>query len=182
AADPPPAGPPPAFNAAGDDAAPPLAPVPINLGDEGPLGPVPSAPIPAAPSGPIDLPPVSKITEAPCVFCGAPTGVEAVCQACGMEQVFDCPDCARVLDLREGLVCECGHSMQQYVAGGTMDRERLGDAYESRDYPATAVKQWKAALPGSPRAAALHRKIANIYMNLGLIEQARMHNELSKQR
>jgi tetratricopeptide (TPR) repeat protein len=160
-------------------------PIRIDLGSaavvQPALQPQASAPMPAA-AAPLEMPPPSKITEAPCAFCGAPTGADAQCRSCGMEQVFDCPLCSRVIDLRERMICECGQSMQLFIVGGRIDRDRLGDAYLSRDYPGAAVKQWKAALENSPRPALLHKKIAAVYLDLGLIEQARQHNELSKKK
>lgn len=162
-------------------------PVPIDLG-EAPTVPmavfVPSVVgiAPATSAAPVELPPISTVTAAPCVFCGAPTGVDGQCAACGMEQVFDCPLCSRSLDLREQMNCECGQSMQPFISGNKLDRERLGDEYLMRDYPGAAVKQWKAAVTTSPRPAQLHRKIATVYLDLGLVEQARQHNELSKQK
>jgi tetratricopeptide (TPR) repeat protein len=160
-------------------------PIPIDLGGRAVIQPAAQSPAATAPpmeAAPPQLPPASKITEAPCAFCGAPTGVDAQCQACGMEQVFDCPLCSRAIDLRERMICECGQSMQFFIVGGKLDRERLGTAYMDRDYPGAAVKQWKAALATSPRPDLLHKKIAAVYLDLGLIEQARQHNELSKKK
>ena len=134
----------------------------------------------AAPA--LDLPPPSKITDAPCVFCAAPTGMDGMCAACGMEQIFDCPQCSRGLDLRERKVCECGQSMLPFLAPGGLNRAKLGDEYQKRDYPGAAVKQWKAALATSPRPDLLHRKIAAVYRDLGMIEQYHQHNELAKQK
>lgn len=156
-------------------------PVPIAI-DAAPLPISSAAPAPSTPVAPLDLPPPSTISEAPCVFCGASTGAAGQCDTCGMEQIFDCPFCSRALDLRERRVCECGQSMQPFMLANGIDREKLGDEYLRRDYPGAAVKQWKAALSTITRPAALHRKIAEVYLDLGMIEQARQHNELSKQR
>ncbi len=161
-------------------------PLPITLAAPAPV-PVAAAqvqetaPATAAPAV-VDLPPPSDVVDAPCVFCGAPTGPSGECAACGMEQIFDCPECGRHIDLREHMVCECGFDMKVFIVNGQLRREQLGDLYRDRDYPAAAVKQWKAALDSSSRSADLHRKIAAIYLDLGLIEQARKHNDLSKKR
>lgn len=137
----------------------------------------------AAPVGPPpEMPPISKVTEAPCVFCGAPTGVEGVCGACGIEQVLDCPQCARLVDLRETKHCSCGAIMEPFIVGTTLNRETLGAEYLKNDYPAAAVRQWKAALDTSTNPSYLHMRIAEVYFKLGMIDQARMHNDLSKQR
>jgi hypothetical protein len=172
-------------------APPPLAeaPEPVDISDPLPIGiaepaPAPELLNPAAP-GPapvLNLPPPSKITDAPCVFCGAPTGMDGICDACGMEQIFDCPLCSRALDLRERNVCECGQSLQPFLVPGGINRDKLGDEYQKRDYPGAAVKQWQAALATSPKPALIHRKIAAVYLDLGMIEQSRHHNELSKQK
>ena len=108
--------------------------------------------------------------------------MDGICDACGMEQIFDCPLCSRALDLRERNVCECGQSLQPFLLPGGVNREKLGDEYKKRDYPGAAVKQWKAALAASPKPALIHQKIAAVYLDLGMIEQSRQHNELSKQK
>lgn len=156
-------------------------PLPIGISDAPPSAQLHNAETPGA-APVLNLPPPSKITDAPCVFCGAPTGMDGVCDACGMEQIFDCPLCSRGLDLRERTVCECGQSMQPFLVPGGINRDKLGDEYQKRDYPGAAVKQWQAALASSPRPALLHRKIAAVYLDLGMIEQSRQHNELSKQK
>lgn len=160
-------------------------PVPIDLdGTFVPSTPQPRpAPTPAPPSAPLELPPVAKIEEAPCGFCGAPTGINAVCANCGTEQVIDCPSCGRADDVRENWTCECGENLRLYLnKQGQLDRERLGDVYAMRDYPAAAVKQWKAAVETHPKPQQLHRKIAEMYLKVGLIEQARIHNDLAKKK
>ena len=132
---------------------------------------------------PAMMPPLTPQIEAPCYFCKAMTGASGQCGACGMEQIFDCPECGRAIDLRERTLCECGEfSMQRYLGPAGVNREAFGDLYRIRDYPGAAVKQWKAALATSAHPNVLHRKIAEVYLDLGLVEQARMHHDLSKQR
>ncbi|MBA3470968.1 MAG: hypothetical protein H0T53_15140 [Herpetosiphonaceae bacterium] len=156
-------------------------PLPIGIADVPQPSQLPAGAAPSAAPA-LDLPPPSKITDAPCVFCGAPTGMDGICDTCGIEQIFDCPLCSHPLDLRERKVCECGQSMLPFLVSGGVDHNKLGDEYQKRDYPGAAVKQWKAALATSPKPSQLHRKIAEVYLDLGMIEQSRQHNELSKQK
>lgn len=140
-----------------------------------------SQPAPAAaPAAGPPMPAVSQVA-APCIICGTLAGGAGICPQCGTEQVLDCPQCARAVDLRESRLCSCGADMKPFILANGLDRERLGNEYQKRDYPAAAVKQWKAALATSAKPAVLHRRIAEVYLKLGMIEQARTHNELARQ-
>lgn len=143
------------------------------------------APEPAPVLGniPANVPKPPQNLEAPCAFCGTPTQSTGECSNCGTEQTFDCPNCGHVLDVRENWICECGHSFENFLTPERkLDRERLAQMYSDRDFPAAAVKQWKAALPTSRRPQQLHAAIGRVYDNLGLYEQAEMHYRLSKQK
>lgn len=140
-------------------------------------------PAPVLGNMPTNVPKPPQNLEAPCAFCGTPTQSTGECSNCGTEQTFDCPNCGHVLDVRENWICECGHSFQNFLdREGKLDRERLAQMYSDRDFPAAAVKQWKAALPTSRRPQQLHAAIGRVYDNLGLYEQAEMHYRLSKQK
>ncbi|KPL81477.1 zinc ribbon domain-containing protein [Herpetosiphon geysericola] len=144
------------------------------------VSPEPSA-VASSPTSNVPKPPQNL--EAPCAFCGTPTQSTGECSNCGTEQTFDCPNCGHVLDVRENWICECGHSFENFLTPERkLDRERLAQMYSDRDFPAAAVKQWKAALPTSRRPQLLHAAIGRVYDNLGLYEQAEMHYRLSKQK
>ncbi|GIV95822.1 MAG: hypothetical protein KatS3mg057_0479 [Herpetosiphonaceae bacterium] len=120
-------------------------------------------------------------TVAPCYFCAAPDVTE-VCPACQVPQSYDCPSCGLPIDLRISESCKCGESLRPFLRAGGIDHERLGDRYLKQRYVAAAIKQWELALPQAAKPQNLHKKLANAYIDVGLIEKAREHMEAAKRR